>query len=247
MWRLFHRFIPRLAGLVLATSASLAADEAVPDRLGYEASGGGDITAHSWSVYVAMTSGLFSDVREDGFRLRSTAGYGAYRYVSTRWTGLVNTPVVFNGEQRFGDTLLGYHATLGALTLKGFAGVTQDLQAITPYDIENPVQGTRLSVKLALETWLRLGDWGFVQADASWTRAYSTYASRLRLGWRATPEISTGLELAANANAAYESGRAGLFARYEWERGEVSASGGAAGDRSGLAGGYGTLNLLLRF
>ena len=213
----------------------------------YEAWAGGDATSHSRSFYGGMTTSFSGDVRVDGFRLRSAAGYGTYVYTSPRWDGVARVPVRFEGVQSFTDLLLGYQHALGPWIVKVFVGGTQDQHVIAPFDTENSVQGQRMGVKAAVETWLNIADTAFLQTETSWSQVFDTIGGRVRAGYRINPALSLGLEAAVNSNAAYEAGRFGSFGRFEWSRGEISVSGGVAGDRAGANGGYGTVGALFRF
>ena len=213
----------------------------------YEAWAGADATSHSRSFYGGMTTSLSGDIRVDGFRVRSAAGYGTYAYTSLRWNGIVRVPVHFDGVQTFTDLMLGYQQAFGPWIVKVFVGGSQDQHVIAPYDIENSVQGQRMGVKAAIETWLNIADRAFLQTETSWSQVFDTTGARVRAGYRINPAISAGLEGAYNANTVYEAGRLGSFARFEWSRGEISASGGVAGDRAGANGGYGTVNAMFRF
>ena len=222
----------------------------------YEIWSGADVSAPGWSVYGGLTAALFGDLRESGWRIRAAGGYGRYRYTRSYWDAdaYKEIDLRFVGYRRSIDTLLGYQFTFGPTTLKAFAGVTQEQKldsaaAGSPiaFDDENGFQGERFGLKLAVETWTRLGDWGFVQADASWSQPMDSYAAQFRLGYRMGAGWSTGLEMAAYGNTFPDQGRAGAFLRFEWERGEVSVSGGAAGDELRARDAYGTLNVLLRF
>ena len=212
-----------------------------------EVSGGVDATAHSWSVYAGYTSTFGSNIRENGWRYRITSGYGQYGYTSSRWTGASVIVVPFDGTVTFADALIGYQKTFGALTLKLFGGVAMQDHAIAPLDMENPVQGQAWGAKGVLETWLNLSARTFGQLDLAYTTANGSYASRLRLGYKILPQLSTGLEAGLAGSEDYGSGRAGAFVRYEAAFGEVSLSAGAAGDRSDMSGVYGTMNVLYRF
>ena len=215
--------------------------------LRYEAWIGGDATGFSQSLYGGMTTALTGDIREDGFRLRSAAGYGTYSYTSLRWNGTARVPVHYSGVQSFTDLLLGYQQTFGAWTVKIYAGGAQDRHLLLPFDTENSVQGAQIGAKAAIETWWNIADIAFLQTDASWSQVFDTYGGRVRAGYRVNPAVSVGVEGALNGNAVYESARAGAFARLEWTRGELSASGGLAGDHAGVTGAYGSLGLLMRF
>ncbi len=213
----------------------------------YEVSAGGEADKDAWALYATVTTTLGGDVRQPGLRLRSTAGYGTYRYDSLQWNGARQVLRHYEGKHTFADALLGYHTQIGALTVKAYAGAAMSSHVLSPFDAENAAQGENVGLKLALETWLDLGAAAFVQSDTSWQRTFDTYASRLRIGYRLMPELAFGPELAIYGNTTYDGGRAGAFVRYEWARGEVSASFGAAGDKDGAEGAYATLGALFRF
>lgn len=213
----------------------------------YEISAGGEAGRDAWSVHVTATTALGGDVCQPGFRLRSSAGYGTYSYDSAQWTKKTVVLRHYQGVQAFADAMLGYHAQIGALTVKAYAGAAMASHMLTPADPENVVYGERVGLKLALETWFAIGARGFVQSDTSWQSAFDAYASRLRVGYRVLPNLAIGPELAVFGNTAYDGGRAGAFIRFEFGRGEISASAGASGDKDGADGAYGTLGGLFRF
>lgn len=212
-----------------------------------EASASADITAHSWSVYTGLTSSLGGSLWENGWRIRLGGGYGEYSYSSTRWTGSAVVVAPFDGTVTFADALIGYQQQWSSLTLKMFAGVAAQHNSVTPIDIESSVRGSRVGAKGAIEAWLDIGASAFAQLDLSYTTIYDAYASRLRLGYKVTPQLSIGPEAGLNGNVDYDSGRVGAFVRYDGAKGEISISAGAAGDRSEVTGGYATINALLRF
>ena len=107
-----------------------------------------------------------------------------------------------------------------------------------------------------MELWLDVTPEWWASLDTSFTTAHETFAARARTGYRLQSDLSLGLEAGFNANALDRSARAGLFLRYEWEGGEISASAGVtSGDVGGLAVGsasddlsaYGTINVIFQF
>ncbi len=231
-------------------------DETPPPEFQYEAWSGADGSPGSWSVYGGLNAAIFSDIRENGVRLRSSGGYGQYHYQRPVYDPFRRRMVSagFQGQMTFLDTLLGYQQQLGPLILKAYAGITEESHAVRPagnavlaIDDENAVQGSKRGLKGALETWLRLGEWGFVQTDVNWSQPFQAYSARLRFGHRLNPAWSWGLEAAVFGNANHDQGRAGGFLRFEWSRGEISLSTGAGGDQHEISGAYGSLNAMLRF
>lgn len=195
-----------------------------------EASAGADATAHGWSVYSGLTASLGGSLLETGWRIRLGGGYGEYARTVT-----------------FADALVGYQQRWGALTLKLFAGAVAQHNGVTPIDFESSVRGTRWGAKGAVEAWLDIGASAFAQLDLSYTTLYDSYGSRLRLGYKFTPQVSVGPEAGLDGNTDPDSGRIGAFVRYDAAQGEISVSAGAAGDRAEVTGGYATINALLRF
>ena len=214
---------------------------------------GTGVSRDAWSVYSSMTVAPFGALTEDGLRLRTTGGYGAFQYTALRPSGGGGTLIKFRGSVSFGDLLVGYHQQLGGLTLKLYAGAMATRYVIDPFDPEAQVQGTGVGGKAALETWWTVSEQAWVSLDLSYGSLHETYAGRLRLGWRLVPVVSAGLEVAADGNSDGDSGRVGAFLRYEWADGEISASAGMLTDWAGIekidarGGAYATVSWLNRF
>ena len=192
----------------------------------------------------------FGSVREDGFRVRAVAGYGAYRYSSPRWTGAGTQVLEFHGTIAFADLLAGYHKQWGPVTIKILGGLTAADQNVD--DPESTSGGAGVGAKVVLETWWNITDKAWTSVDLSWTTLHDIYGARVRVGWRLWPQVSVGLEGGATGNWDYDTARLGGFVRYEWASGEVSLSGGLSGDgpNSGwvdVHGPFATFNMLTRF
>ena len=204
---------------------------------------GGEATANVWSLYSGLTWAPLGSIREDGLRVRLAGGAGRYNYNAV--IDGERTKVL--GASSFGDLLVGYHVSNGPLTVKAFAGASFDGHLLTPFDPANPVSNRMIGAKAVLEAWLNIGDADWAALDLSWSSAHDSYFSRLRLGHRLGPSLSIGPEGGAYGNRASNNGRAGGFVRYEWDGGEVSASGGVTGDIAKPATPYATLVYLSRF
>lgn len=222
----------------------------------YEASVGVDGAADSWSAYANLGAAITGDIRSNGWRLRSGATVGRYVY-SRKYFDAATFRFVypeFNAHVTTADLLVGYHHQLGALVLKAFAGgvwenvsSTARMPVVLAADVDHPTLGSRMGLKLAVETWYSFGNWGYLQLDGSWTSISLKLNARGRGGYRLTPGLSIGPEVAAFGNDDHISGRLGAFARYEWTGGEVSVSAGVAGDGDAVSGPYGSLGVSLRF
>ncbi len=226
----------------------IVTSEPARPQFSYETWVGADAAGKAWSVYSGLAAAPFGDIRTDGLRLRSSMAYGQYAYKQHK------TMADFRGTMTTADLLVGYQKQFGAVIVKGFVGGSAEQHEIVAsgarllaIDTENAVQGGRISIKAALETWISFGNTGFLQTDINWSEAFSAYGGRLRAGYRINPAFSTGLELAAHGNINHDAGRAGAFLRFEWTQGEISASAGVAGNQNEITGPYGSISALFRF
>jgi hypothetical protein len=249
---LAHAVTAGVCGLVMLAFAHKPA--AAQNQGGQQAefSVGAQAARQAWSVYSGATVAPFGALSEDGLRLRTTGGYGSFRYSGLRASGGGSELVKFRGISSFADLLVGYQRQLGPLTLKLYAGAMAARHAIDPFDPEAQVQGAGVGGKAAVETWWTISDVAWTQFDVSYGTLHESYAGRLRLGWRVAPVLSAGVEAAADGNIDGRSGRVGGFLRYEWAQGEVSASGGLMTDwgdveRVDARGGYATISWQNRF
>ena len=236
---------------LLAAAGGALGDDGVPPGKGappwQEVSIGAEATRNSWSTYSTLTVAPFAPIDVDGFRLRTSGGYGRYRYDGFRDIGKSRVPTEFGGITSFADLMLGYQLQLARTTIKGFAGGAGIAHAITPFDRDNEVSGLAIGFKASLETWTDLTNALWLSVDGTWTAAHETYGARLRGGWRVLPEVSIGVEGGLHGNAGYDGGRGGLFARFAPDWGEISVSGGLTGDIDNPDAPYGSLNVLLRY
>lgn len=219
----------------------------------------------------------FSHIHEPGLRLRFAGGWGQYGYRGDRSETGTPAVVSFDVQTYYGEALVGYLERWGPLTAKAFAGVSAIGHAVTPFDIENVVIGDEVGFKGALELWLDIGRIGYAGLDLAWNTAHETRSARTRLGARMTPSLSAGLEAwldldaqsdcdlgwsagggcarqhrAGEETSLLDYTRAGLFLRYEWQGGEISASGGISGGSFMNSADdepkpYGTLNWITQF
>lgn len=231
-------------------------------KLGWaEVWSGADATRDVWVLYSGVTLAPWSDIREDGIRLRAGGGYGQYSYRgskiapspcgSPRFAPCVYVPQEFNVDVSFIDALVGYQKRFGELTAKAFVGVSGISHQFDVRDPNNEVIGAAVGARALIELWLNLGPQAWTSLDLGYTSAHETGSARWRAGWRIIPAVSIGPEVKYDTNAEDDATRAGAFLRYEWSGGEISASGGYAGV---ITGGddqdpapYATLNVLTRF
>lgn len=273
---------PLIASALLAlVSLPAVADPQTGPASGREVWAGADISSNVWLAYSGVTVAPWSGVHDNGWRFRTAGGYGEYSYKKTPSDDpLLDGKRSLNPHARtyFADILVGYLQRFGELTAKAFVGASIISHEIAPLDPETVAIGEEIGVKGVLELWLNIGDRGWGSLDLSWSSAHNTRAARGRIGYRVWPKLSLGLEGGINVDAQGEcrlgeaSGsecvpndgdpieradlmdyaRGGAFARYEWERGEVSLSAGVLGDSFANRGEaeispYVTVNWLTQF
>jgi hypothetical protein len=253
------------AGLCLAAVAPAlgahAADPDNADKLPYfEISGGGEVAGPAWSAYASTTIALSAmgigapgGIRVDGWRLRTDAGYWHYSDRPVKWVpGVGETRVSLKRSGSFADLLLGYHKSLGALTLKAYGGLAYTNESWLQDGLDDGSPGSDFAAKVLVESWLDLTPASFAQLDAGWTNLRDTITARARLGYRITPSLSLGPEagywsnIDAETDAGVTAWRYGGFVRFEWASGEISLSAGSA-DEKHSSHVYITTNALLRF
>ncbi len=222
----------------------------------FEVWAGADGADAAWSVHGGMVAALFSDVRENGARVRTGASFGGYAYSRPYFDPFTRrmTTAEFRGRTWSTDFLLGYQQAFGPVIVKAYAGYTEESHEIRPgsngplqFDEDNTVQGRRQGAKVVLETWTTLSKRAFLQLDGSWSQPFESYSSRARLGYRVTPAWSVGVEASAYGSSNHLGGRSGAFVRFEWAGGEVSVAAGAQGDEDAISAAYGSVSALVRF
>jgi len=208
---------------------------------------GGEMLAHSWSVYTGSTVALTGDINSVGWRLRSTGGYGQYTYrkLVRGLDGPEN--VTYTGRKTFSDALLGYHFQVDKLILKAFAGVSVERHIIDPRDPDNSVAGFTYGAKAALEAWLSISDRQWIAGNLALSSNFNTYKMGLRTGYKPLENLNIGIETRFEGNDAYHAGRAGGFVTIQVGDASATLSGGVTGDRDMRTSHYLSVNLYLKY
>lgn len=241
---------------------------------------GADASTNVWLLYSGVTMSPWSRMHEQGLKLRAAGGYGEYTYSdripsADPVTDPRDREATFHAKTHYAEILVGYLMRFGELTAKAFVGPSIIGHDISPDDTETVVIGDEIGVKGVVELWLNMGERGWGSLDVSFSTAHGTGSARARTGYRVWPKLSLGVEAALNIDAqgqcrmemsgtsgcnhAYDQetrlldyARAGAFVRYELERGELSLSVGALGDKFSRGGEteispYATVNWLTQF
>lgn len=258
-----------VAAATIITGSSPNAAELDPfddiDRVGaYEVWTGADVAGRTWLAYSGMTHAPFGDTHADGLRLRATSGFGRYRYDYDHATKV-------KVEKAAADLSVGYQAEFDNATIKAFAGWAVLARDFTVTGgIDGRFSKLHHGFKLATEIWLDWSEVTWASLDAAYTDTRETVDARLRFGQRIETEVSLGLEAILNrtdlagevvelpGQQNYGNARIGVFVRYDWFGGEISASGGFSADvvrnrskgvgvSSDASSPYGAMTVLLQF
>jgi len=237
-----------------------AADETKPRH--YEIWTGVDVARTVWLAYGGTTLAPFSDIHEDGLRLRYAGGYGQYKYLSNAAAPPFQ-PLEFRAAMTYQEGLIGYLKRFGPLTAKAFIGYAQIDHRVFPLDRFNRAQGSKAGVKGVIELWLNIGSQSWASLDLSWAQAHNTRSARTRVGYKVYPNVSMGMEAGLNMDSQAEFkineenidhrastldyGRVGGFVRLDWYGGEVSVSGGLLGNFTRDKSAYATVNYIKQF
>ena len=243
------------ACLLTALSGSAFANDTRPDRW-REVWSGAEISSSVWLAYAGGTVSPYVGIHEQGLKLRAVTGYGRYQYEDDLRPGdRPGQPPTFDVDTMFAEALIGYLWRFDPLTAKAFVGFSAIGHDVSPFDDETIVSGEEYGIKGVVELWLNMGPKAWSSLDLAWSTAFDTRSVRMRSGYRVWPQLSLGVEAGLNIDAQGECkmalgtrddcrirdgrkaeptnlldyGKAGLFARYEWEGGEFSISTGALG------------------
>ncbi len=180
------------------------------------------------SLYTGSTLAPFGNLRQDGVRLRAITAMSQFKYSGLRYDASKGdaVAVAFDGVSRTSDLFVGYQWSLGATTVKAFAGWEIAAHVITPYDPETLVQGRSMGPKGALEIWTNFGHRAWAALDLSYAKAFGAYSTRLRTGLRVSDTISLGPEVSLIGHDESQMARAGAFVRYDNGVDEISAAAG---------------------
>jgi hypothetical protein len=243
--------------VVTPSSVSLAQGAPEPrivhaiDRYPYilwrESWGGGELQARSWSLYSGTTVALTGDIEADGWRLRSTAGYGQYSY--RKWIRGQDRPehAKLTGRKVFSDVLLGHQLHWSRLTVKTFAGLTSERHIIDPRDADSDADGFAYGGKAALEAWLSVTDRHWLAGSASWASTHKSFKLELKTGYNVRKSLDIGIEARLDGDETYSAGRVGAFATWRVGDAGVTATAGYTGDREMRTSPYASLSLFYRY
>jgi hypothetical protein len=197
-----------------------------------------------WFADAGLVAAFNRNLSLPGWLVRVRGGGGHYEYN--------REPGVTQGvSYQVGEVMLGYQWFLGASRVSLYAGGN-----VEHHDNNDPlavVAGTEWGFKAQGEIFTNFGPnlYGFVLA--TYSTAFDSYFALGKLGYRVTPVISFGPEVAALGNERFDYVRAGPFVAFDVTPStQIILSGGYSWDENSDAlndhsGGYGTIHVRSHF
>jgi hypothetical protein len=245
----FARAVIACATVLSVPCAPRAADK--PQA--YEIDAGFDAAPQSLYWYKEAIVALNRDIAKSGFLMRLSGGVAVYNYAGP-------TGATIDGTLWQFDAMPGYQYVRGAETFGASIGLDYQDSLLSPSDPTNPVRGTALGFKVAVNYEFEDDKKPFEASLASeYSTAFETYYAELRVGARLSDKLSLGPAAEVDGTTGYNGQRLGAYATYDFDLakgvtldvtivgGHQFVSGGGEAGPSGGAGTYGTLELTTNF
>jgi hypothetical protein len=204
-----------LSGAALAADLQPRLDASAPttNRVCCVPFAGVDFAPESYFGYGGAVVALNGDFARPGFVVRVLGGYGEFRYNSESVAG-----GVVDGSIFLGDALVGYQAFGNNFRIAAYLGVEHQDIRLRPPDPTALVQGRETGFKILGEVETGEAIQFYFNLMGSFSTAFDTYWSRLRIGYR-FGNLIVGPEGLLQGNRSSDVQRVGGFATYNWDLG----------------------------
>ena len=202
-----------------------------------EAYTGLDIASHGWIFgWAEGTVAPITNTDTSGLRFRLYGEAGQYQYQSETFEGMTNRANWYRG-----DALVGYAFEQEHFSAALYFGASVIDSVLRNSDPENPVQGTKVGPAVAGEfesTYNRT----LISGEASYTTAFNTYETKLKLGWEVANHIFVGPETGIEGDQRFNQWRVGAHVTVlNVGNARIAIGGGYEHDTDTGAGTYGTI------
>jgi Cellulose biosynthesis protein BcsS len=208
-----------------------------------EAYSGLDIASHGWIYgWVEGTVAPITNTDTSGLRLRLYGEAGQDQYQSETFEGLTNRENWYRG-----DALVGYAFEQEHFSAELYLGASVIDYVLRNPDPENPVQGTKVGPVVAGEfesTYNR----ALISGEASYTTAFNTYYTKLKLGWEVANQIFIGPETGIDGDQRFNQWRVGVHVTaLNVGNARIAIGGGYEHDTDTGPGAYSTIEAGIEF
>jgi len=206
---------------------------------------GADAGPAANAFYAGTVMAINGDFSRDGVLVRAIGVHGTYNYDAS--VGPVE------GKYSLFDGMVGYQILRAGIRVAGYLGAEYQDHRLSPFDPKNPVVGGETGFKIAGDVTVGHGQPLFLVLAGSYSTAFDTYWSRLRIGYTVN-QITFGPEGWLSGKENSEEKRVGAFVglRVAGTPIEITLSGGHHfNDKGGIFankdGAYGSLNVGFSF
>ncbi|WP_407068098.1 cellulose biosynthesis protein BcsS [Methylobacterium crusticola] len=204
-----HLFVAALAGALLPQAAQAAdwytgAEVARAEESWHVAiDASASVTSNSSAFgAVSATIAPFTPLQESGARIRLQGIAGTYTYPTT-------TNQRVRGVQEEGSAMFGYEWIWREAALGGYVGFNVRNNSLSIPDPRNPVVGTGVGLKTALDFYAQPTARTMVAAYGSYSTLFDAYYARFRAGYMVTDGVYVGPEATFLGDAFFNQWRAG--------------------------------------
>jgi cellulose biosynthesis protein BcsS len=240
------RLVRRFLAITAAATLLVGVDSAVAQtKTSTSIFFGADAGPTANGFYLGTVAAVNGDFGRDGVLVRALGVYGTYNYDAS--VGHVE------GKYSLFDGMVGYQILRPGIRVAGYIGAEYQDHRLSPHDPNNPVVGGEAGFKVAGDITLGHGQPLFMILSGSYSTAFDTYWSRLRIGYT-VDKITFGPEGWWSGKENSEEKRVGAFVgtKVAGTPIEITASGGYHfNDKGGIFankdGAYGSLNVGVSF
>jgi hypothetical protein len=175
---------------------------------------------NGWAFYLGAINAVNGEFGKDGILLRGLGVYGTYDYQA----GVGST---INGQYQLYDAMIGYQFLRPGFRFAGYIGGEYQEHNLSRFDPTNRVVGSETGLKVAGDVTLGHNQPLFLILAGSYSTAFETYWSRLRVGYK-MGELTFGPEVLRTGNEGSDAWRLGGFAQIKLDKTpfEVTVSAG---------------------
>jgi Cellulose biosynthesis protein BcsS len=168
---------------------------------------GFDVAKDSTYLFQGAVLALNRDLAKDGFMLRAYVGHADYEYDSGN--------VRISGSDWQYDAMIGYKIGRGAMWAAAYIGIDYQDHKLTPKDPTNPVSGSEVGFKVALDAaTLRTEGPLYASLSGNYSTAFDSYWARGRVGMN-HGHMTFGPEVVALGNSGFDATRVGGFFTFD--------------------------------
>jgi opacity protein-like surface antigen len=228
---------PVVAPVPFVTKAPLTTGD-VDSQAHVTAFGGVDVSRLSLDAWGGALIAPWQDIDTSGARVWIFAGGGGYKYYGSG--------TAFHGIYESGDILAGYGFESDNYSINLLGGLNAINDMVTPYDPDNPVQGTEGGFKVRADAYTTPTPQTMTYSEAEYSTAFQTYYLNQKIGYDVTngQDIYFGPQATLFGDQHFRQWRIGAhLSNLQIDKVEIDLSAGYADDSVVGRGAYSTVEV----